>query len=69
MKKGSIHYLKSVCILSFSGLYFPTFGLNTDIYSVNLHVQSKCGEIWTGKSPNIAMFYSVIVMQWVDGNN
>ena len=25
----------------FSGLFFPVFGLNTDIYSVNLHIQSE----------------------------
>ena len=25
----------------FSGSYFPAFGLNTDIYPANLHIQSK----------------------------
>ena len=25
----------------FSGLYFPVFGLNTEIYAVNLRIQSK----------------------------
>ena len=30
--------------------YFPVFGLNTDIYSVNLRIQSKCGKIRTRKS-------------------
>ena len=34
------HSLKSVLIQSFSGPYFHTFGLNTDIYSVNLSVFS-----------------------------
>ena len=42
------HSLKSVLIQSFSGPYFHTFGLNTDIYSVNLSVFSpnagKCGQ-------------------------
>ena len=31
----------------FSGPYFPVFGLNTEIYSVNLHIQSKYGKIRT----------------------
>ena len=34
------HSLKSVLIQSFSGPCFHTFGLNTDIYSVNLSVFS-----------------------------
>ena len=34
----------------FSGLYFPVFGLNTEIYSVILHIQSKHGKIWTIKN-------------------
>ena len=29
---------------------FPAFGPNTEIYSVNLRIQSKCGKIWTGKN-------------------
>ena len=31
---------KSVCIRSFSGLYFPAFGLNTEIFRVNFRIQS-----------------------------
>ena len=31
---GKYHYIKSVGIRSFSGPYFPTFGLNTEIYRV-----------------------------------
>ena len=27
---GTVHFVKSVCIRSFSGSYFPAFGLNTD---------------------------------------
>ena len=34
----------------FSGPYFPVFGLNTDIYSVNLCSQSKNGKIRTRKN-------------------
>ena len=34
----------------FSGPYFPTFGLNTEVYSVNLRIQSKCRKIRTRKN-------------------
>ena len=30
----------------FSGPYFPVFGLNTEIYSVNLCIQFKYRKIW-----------------------
>ena len=43
----NLHYVKSVCIRSYSGPYFPTFGLNTERYRVSLHIQSKCGKIQT----------------------
>ena len=33
----------------FSGLYFPVFGLNTEIYFVNLHIQSEYKKIRTRK--------------------
>ena len=37
------HCVKSVCIRSFSGPYFPTFGLNTERYGcgVSLRIQSE----------------------------
>ena len=34
---------------SFSGPCFPAFGLNTEIYSVTLRIQSKCGKIGTSE--------------------
>ena len=34
----------------FSGPYFPTFGLNTDRYSVSLRIQSDCEKIRTRKN-------------------
>ena len=37
--------------------YFPAFGLNTEIYSVNLHIQSECGKIRTRKTPNTVPFH------------
>ena len=33
-----------------SGHYFPIFGLNTEIYGVNLRVQSEYGKIRTRKN-------------------
>ena len=34
----------------FSGPYFPVFGLNTEIYGVNLYIQSKYGKMQTRKN-------------------
>ena len=56
-----VHYVKSVRIRSFSGPYFPAFGLKTEIYELNLHIQSKCGKIRTRKTPNTDTFYAVVV--------
>ena len=33
-----------------SGPYFPVFGLNTEIYGVNLHIQSEYRKIQTRNS-------------------
>ena len=35
-------YVKSVRIRSFSGSYFPAFGLNTYFDPVNLRIQPEC---------------------------
>ena len=37
-KENILHCMKSVHIRSFSGPHFPTFGLNTKIYDVNLRI-------------------------------
>ena len=34
--------MKSVRIWNFSGLYYPTFGLNTGIYRVNHRIHFEC---------------------------
>ena len=57
-----LHCVKSVCILSYSGSYFPAFGLNTERYSVFLRIQSDCGKIRTRITPNTDTFYSVLVV-------
>ena len=47
------HLLHETCPYSeFSGSYFPAFGPNTEIYSVPLRIQSKCGKIRTRKTPS-----------------
>ena len=41
------HCVKSVQIRTFSGPYFPVFRLNTEIYSINVRIQSKYRKIQT----------------------
>ena len=50
---------KSVRIRSFSGSYFSVFGLNTDIYRVNLLILSEYGKMRTRKTPNVDIFYAM----------
>ena len=52
--------LKIVHTRNFSGPYFPTFGLNTEIYRVNIRIQTEYGKIRTRKNPNKDTFYSVL---------
>ena len=51
--------VKSVCIRSYSGLYFPAFGLNTERYRVSLCIYSECEEIQTRITPNTDIFHAV----------
>ena len=44
---------------SFSGLYFPKLGLNTERYGVYLRIQFKCWKIWTRKTPNTENFHAI----------
>ena len=48
-QQGQGHCAKSVRIRSFSGPYFPAFGLNTGSYFVSLSIQSECEKIRTRK--------------------
>ena len=61
-KKDNIHCVKSARIRSFSGLYFPTLGLNTEKYSVFLTIQTECGKIRTSKNPNTSTFQAGILV-------
>ena len=61
------HCLKSVrsfseffwVIRSFSGPYFPVFGLNTERYSESLHIQSEHRNMRTRITSNTDTFYTV----------
>ena len=60
LKDHLIQCMKSVRIRSFSGTYFPAFGLNTERYFVSFRIQSKCGKIRTRKTPNTDFFHAMI---------
>ena len=54
-KNGSAYYcVKSVRIWSFSGPYFPAFGLNKERY-----IPSECGKIRSRKTTNTHIFHAV----------
>ena len=52
--------MKSARIPSYSGPYLPTFGLNTEKYSVSLRIQSECGKIRIRITPNTDTFYFLL---------
>ena len=52
--------MKSVRIRSYSGPYFPTFGLNTERYSVSLLIHSECGKIRNRINLNTDTFHAVL---------
>ena len=43
----------------YSGPYFPVFGLNTDMYSVNLRFQSEYRKYLPEKTPYLDTFHAV----------
>ena len=49
----------------FSGPYFPLFGLNTVIYSVNLGIQSEYRNIRTKKNSLLDTFHAVST-EWIE---
>ena len=51
-----LHCVKSVLILvSYSGLHFPAFGLNTERYTLYLRIQSEYGKIRTRITSNTSV--------------
>ena len=55
-----LHCVKNVRIRSYSGTYFPTFGLNMERYEVSLRIQSECGKIRNRITANTDTFYAVL---------
>ena len=53
------HCVKSVGIWSYSGPYFPAFGLNMGRYGVFLRFQSEFGKMRTSLTPNMDTFQAV----------
>ena len=53
----------------FSGPYFPAFGLNTERYSVSLHIQSECGKIRTRKNSVFGHFSRSDIQGKVSSNH
>ena len=56
----TFYWLTSVRIRSYSGPYFPAFGLNTERYRVSLRIQPKCGKMLTRMTPNTDTFHAVL---------
>ena len=53
------HCVKSDHIRSYSGPYFPAFGLNRDRYEVSFRIQSEYEKIRTRITPNTDTFHEV----------
>ena len=53
------HCMKSVRIRSYSGPYFPVFGMNTERYGVSLRIQFECRKMRTRTTPNTNTFNAV----------
>ena len=49
----------------FSGPYFPAFGLNTEIYSVNLRIQPNTRKYGPEKTPYLDTFHTVLVLRFI----
>ena len=58
-RKYSYSCVKSVHASSYSGPYFPAFGLNTERYGVSLRIQSKCAKLRTRITPNTDISYAM----------
>ena len=60
---GTLHYVKSIRIGSYSGPHFPAFTLNTERYGVSHRMQSEHGKMRTRITPNTDTFYAVLCMK------
>ena len=59
IRESSCRYVKSIGFWSYSSRYFPEFRPDTETYSVNLHIQSKCVKIRYRKTPNMDTFHTI----------
>ena len=57
--KTDDHYVKILRIRSFSGSYFPAFGLSTERYGAAVRIQSERRKIRARKTPNTNTFHAV----------
>ena len=57
-----LHCVKCVRIRSYSGPYFPAFGLNTERYGVSLRIQFEWGKIRTRITPNTETFHTALAI-------
>ena len=67
LKADAINCAKSVRIRSYSGPHFPAFGLNTERYSVSLHIQPEYRKMRTRITPNKNTFHAVIFKEKLAG--
>ena len=63
LSTSKFYFVRSVCIETFSGMYFPASGLNLKIYIVNLPIQPKCRKIQTTKTQNMDTFTYYLLHQ------
>ena len=61
--KSVLEYVKNVRITSFSGPFFPAFGLNMEIFRRNLPNQSEYWKIMTRKNPNTDLFTQCCIFE------
>ena len=61
MSNKGLHSVKSVRIRSYSGPYFPVFGLSKERYGVSLRIQSECRKMRTRITPNTDTFHAVLI--------
>ena len=59
LKIAEVKLEKTTASEVFSGPYFPAFRLNTERYSVSLHIHSECRKIQTKITSNTGTFHAV----------
>ena len=58
--------MKIIRIQSYSGLYFPVFGLDTERCEESPRIHSECVEMQTRITPNTDTFYAVYkIIEWI----